>query len=171
MEFLAGARRAVEAKLSDPEATQILIKRLVYEGSVPERIAAIAPVKKYKKIKTYLNVGVCHSGYRHRHDSGCCCSDEGIGNSLKGALIYCKKLGHFAKQCPRASPPPPKSKCPRCWKEFHWVKDCHSRFDKHIRPLNGKQQPAASPPPRESAASEGTRLPLGFVDLPCKFNL
>ena len=74
-----------------------------------------------------------------------------VQKTANAKYFNCGKLGHMKKQCclptqagkntTTSNKKRPPGVCPRCKRGFHWLNECHSKFDKDGKTLNpGAQQ-------------------------------
>ncbi|NWI46997.1 GAK5 protein, partial [Picathartes gymnocephalus] len=55
----------------------------------------------------------------------------GSPSNTSGVCFGCGKPGHLKRHCPNQNKekPKPTTLCPRCRKGFHFVNQCHSKYD------------------------------------------
>jgi hypothetical protein len=137
--------------VGDPELGTLLVKQLAFENANKHCKEALRPYRKKASLQ----------------DMTWLCSDTGEGyvqgmalmvalketlHPSKGGVCYnCKKPGHFAKECQKAtktnSPPvgsygqgqKPPGICPHCKLGHNWAYECHSQSDIEGQPLQRQQ--------------------------------
>ena len=128
----------------------IILKQLTFENANEECQSMLRPIWETGSLVE------CLKAYRDIRSSShraklATLETFNIQKATNAKCFNCGKPSHIKKQCHMSTQArknnttsnkkrPPKI-CPRCKKGFHWLNECHSKFDKDGNTLNpGTQQ-------------------------------
>lgn len=139
--FITRVQASLERKFSDPNARQLLLKTIVWEGMLPDFRQACLSLKNETPSQWILATQEIESS-THQATTLAQAFAAAL-DKQKGACFQCGREGHWRNQCfkgkqgPRTPSGNQKAKtlCSRCQKGYHQRKECRSKTHKDGTPL------------------------------------
>ena len=128
----------------------IILKQLAFENANEECQSMLRPIQETGSLMEYLKAYKDIRSMSHR--AKLVTLETFIVQKAANAKCFnCGKPSHMKKQCcmptqarknnTTSNKKRPPGVCPRCKKGFHWLNECHSKFDKDGNTLTpGAQQ-------------------------------
>ena len=149
-QFIGKLKDAVEKSIKDATLQNIILKQLVFENANEECRSVLRPIREIGSLMEYLKA--CRDIGSMSHKAKLATLETfNVQKAAHAKCFNCGKPGHMKKQCrmltqakqnnTTSNKKRPPGVCPRCKKVFHWLNECHFKFDKDGNTLNpGAQQ-------------------------------
>ena len=129
---------AIEKSIKDVTLQNIILKQLTFENANEECQSMLRPIRETNSLMEYLKAYKDIGSSSHRAKLATL-ETFNVQKAANAKCFNCGKASHMKKQCllptqagknNATSNKRPPGVCPRCKKGFHWLNECHSKFDK-----------------------------------------
>ena len=117
----------------------IILKQLAFENTNEECQSMLRPIRETGSLMEYLKACRDIRSVSHRAKLAAL-ETFNVQKAANAKCFNCGKPSHMKKQCrmptqarknnTTSNKKRPPGVCPRCKKGFHWLNECHSKFDK-----------------------------------------
>ena len=127
----------------------IILKQLAFENANEECQSMLRPIRETGFLMEYLKAYKDIGSMSHR-TKFVALETFNVQKAANAKCFNCGKPSHMKKQChmptqarknnTTSNKKRPPGVCPRCKRGFHWLNECHSKFDKDGNTLNPNAQ-------------------------------